>query len=208
MSARGDANRSVRTTKRKIKESIVGALKEKPFYQISVSELAARADISRSTFYLYYKDIYDLLEHLQLELLQNLDQRFEHYQESKGDTEAAVVSEELWTYMQQERDLLLQLLGKNGEASFHEKIVERLEQRAAILWQKRYKNEKNFSPVCSFLSHGLVGLLIENLKSDTPTDVKQISIVAGKFLSSTDFLFMEKSEEISKQEAEVKQIKK
>ena len=36
-----------------------------PMHKISVQELCGRADIHRSTFYIHYKDVYDLFEHIQ-----------------------------------------------------------------------------------------------------------------------------------------------
>ena len=47
-------------TKRLIKESFAKLLKDYPSDKISVSKLCEKAEINRGTFYLYYKDIYDL----------------------------------------------------------------------------------------------------------------------------------------------------
>lgn len=53
--------RSVRRTKRLLKASLIDLLQTKGITKISVSELAQAADINRGTFYLHYRDIYDLL---------------------------------------------------------------------------------------------------------------------------------------------------
>ena len=57
--------RSVRRTKRLLKASLIDLLQTKGITKISVSELAQAADINRGTFYLHYRDIYDLLDELE-----------------------------------------------------------------------------------------------------------------------------------------------
>lgn len=47
-------------SKKMIRESLYELMKEKPINKISVTEICARADVNRSTFYAYYTDIYDL----------------------------------------------------------------------------------------------------------------------------------------------------
>ncbi|RDU24685.1 TetR/AcrR family transcriptional regulator [Anaerosacchariphilus polymeriproducens] len=60
-------------TKRVIKETFLDLLKEKEINKISVAELADRADIGRGTFYLHYKDIYDLYEQFENEIFDQLE---------------------------------------------------------------------------------------------------------------------------------------
>ena len=60
----------VRYTKRVIKESIVALLQEKPFHKITLTEVCKLAEINRTTFYKYYKDLYDWKEQLEDECLQ------------------------------------------------------------------------------------------------------------------------------------------
>ncbi len=47
-------------TKRKIKEVFAELLSKKEFKKITVTEIAKTAEINKGTFYLHYKDIYDL----------------------------------------------------------------------------------------------------------------------------------------------------
>ena len=55
-------DRRVRKTRRQLKECLTHLLKEKKIQDITVRELAEMADINRGTFYLHYKDVFDLLE--------------------------------------------------------------------------------------------------------------------------------------------------
>ncbi|MCD8353472.1 MAG: TetR/AcrR family transcriptional regulator [Clostridiales bacterium] len=53
----------------------------KPLERVTVRELADLADISKATFYLYHKDIYDLSEQMQREVIHELYQRIPHPEE-------------------------------------------------------------------------------------------------------------------------------
>ena len=62
-------------TQQAIQDAFLQLRKDKPLEQISVTELARLARISKATFYLHYRDIFDLSEKLQTaSIRQVLDQ--------------------------------------------------------------------------------------------------------------------------------------
>ncbi len=63
------ADRRVHRTKRNIRKALEDALREKPFEQITVTELCERADISRITFYSHYEDKFALMNEIYADLL-------------------------------------------------------------------------------------------------------------------------------------------
>lgn len=65
-------------TKRNIKNAFIQLRSKKPLERISVKELAELAEISKATFYLHYHDIYDLSDHLQKEVIQNVLDSLNH----------------------------------------------------------------------------------------------------------------------------------
>lgn len=54
-------NRRVQFTKNALREAMIELITEKPLTSITVKDICARADINRSTFYLHYKDVDELL---------------------------------------------------------------------------------------------------------------------------------------------------
>ena len=58
-------SRKTQYTKSVIRESFLSLLQEKPVEKITVTQLCAKADINRSTFYAHYLDVYDLKEKLE-----------------------------------------------------------------------------------------------------------------------------------------------
>lgn len=62
------ADRRVRKTKRALRQSLFKLIEEKSINQITVTELTDLADVNRSTFYLYYSDVPDMMEKIQNEI--------------------------------------------------------------------------------------------------------------------------------------------
>ena len=59
----------VKRTQKNIKEAFYHLRKRKNLDKISVKELSERAMINKATFYLHYRDVYDLSEKLESELI-------------------------------------------------------------------------------------------------------------------------------------------
>lgn len=59
----------IKRTQKNIKDAFYELRKHKPIEKISVKELSEAAMINKSTFYLHYRDIYDLSEELERELI-------------------------------------------------------------------------------------------------------------------------------------------
>ncbi|MBQ0037168.1 MAG: TetR family transcriptional regulator [Clostridiales bacterium] len=62
----------VQRTELFIKNAFLHLLDEQPFEKIQVNDIAQRAMINRSTFYLHYRDKYDLLEQLKAQMIRDI----------------------------------------------------------------------------------------------------------------------------------------
>ena len=62
----------VKKTLQNIKDAFYQLRKKKPIEKISVKELSETAMINKATFYLHYKDVYDLSEKLENELISDI----------------------------------------------------------------------------------------------------------------------------------------
>lgn len=61
-------DRRIRKTKKMLRESLFSLLEKKNINTITVTELTKLADVNRSTFYLYYKDVLDMMDKIQNEI--------------------------------------------------------------------------------------------------------------------------------------------
>lgn len=77
--------RSVARTKKRIREAFIQLLGEKKNMEaITVSELAERADIAKSTFYNHYDDIYAVIEEFDNELINKLSAVFAEMEQDRS----------------------------------------------------------------------------------------------------------------------------
>ena len=65
-------DRRVRKTKAQLREGLAHLMLEKSIKEITVKELVDKVDINRSTFYLHYSDIYQMLQKIEEEALENI----------------------------------------------------------------------------------------------------------------------------------------
>lgn len=75
-------------TKRNIKNAFIELRTKKPLERISVKELSEIAEISKATFYLHYRDIYDLSDQLQKEVIRDILNNLEQPELFLKDTTA------------------------------------------------------------------------------------------------------------------------
>ncbi len=73
-------------TLRSIKNAFLMLRKKKSLERITIKELCELAEISKTTFYLHYKDIYDLSENLQSELIEDVMNGITHPQYFLSDS--------------------------------------------------------------------------------------------------------------------------
>ncbi|MBO5388384.1 MAG: TetR/AcrR family transcriptional regulator [Lachnospiraceae bacterium] len=62
----------IQKTKNNIFNAYIELREKKPIEKITVKELTDKAQISKQTFYLHYKDIYDLTEQIEQELIADI----------------------------------------------------------------------------------------------------------------------------------------
>ena len=65
-------DRRIINTKKKLTNTLLLIIKEKSIQDITVLELCKRADINRTTFYKYYKDVDDLVNSIEASLISEL----------------------------------------------------------------------------------------------------------------------------------------
>lgn len=125
-------DRRTRNTQEKIKKSFWELMKEHSFQDISVSQIAATADINRSTFYTHYTDKYDLL----LEIIHDL---LDFDLVLRDDLQMDMA--EYFNCVHNHRDLLLLLFRDQSMAFFKEdvKMVWRNHFPTDLRTEKSYK---------------------------------------------------------------------
>ena len=119
-------DRRVRKTRRQLRECLITLLKEKKVQDITVRELTDMADLNRGTFYLHYKDVFDLLEKTEAELQEDFNQLVCKHDAVDLKQRPSVIFNEIYSLVYDNADLIEILLGENGDLNFVNRLKDKL----------------------------------------------------------------------------------
>ena len=106
-------------TKNRILDKYLDLMTEKKWDKITVKELCERCSITRSTFYQYYSDIYDLMDDLETSLLEELVQHYNKVTHKNFSKLPESMFIELFDYAPPKIFLVwFEFVGKNKKAIF------------------------------------------------------------------------------------------
>ncbi|MCI1726894.1 MAG: hypothetical protein LKM35_04305 [Lachnospiraceae bacterium] len=113
-------NASSAKTRALIRKTTIEMMAEKrDLRKISVSELVQRANIHRTTFYAHYSDIYEIVEELENETIQQL---FEGRENIHTSAEAEVFLKEMLSYFKSREDDYKMILISDDPMRFLKKL--------------------------------------------------------------------------------------
>ncbi|WP_159723009.1 TetR/AcrR family transcriptional regulator [Enterococcus sp. CSURQ0835] len=153
-------------TKTYIKIAFTELLKEKGIENLTVMEIARKAEINRGTFYAHYVDKYDLMEKLEMEIIYDLKQILLRKDESNLNDPVELVPYplilEALVYVKNDFDFISALAGKGGDPQFIAMIKDILSE--LITSKLAHTSELQFKK--------------ENLPEDYAQEILLSSIVA------------------------------
>lgn len=110
----------LRYTRMVIKNSFVELLKQKPINKITVKEICDMAEINRATFYKHYLDVYDLLNKIEEQFLDELKKSLA----PAGERSAAETLSLIMANLKADADMYMTLFSENGDSAFPKKVFE------------------------------------------------------------------------------------
>lgn len=114
-------NQRVKLTKQLLKNSLIELMHKKPIGKITIKEICERAEINRSTFYLYYMDQYALLSEIENELIEHAQEHLKKIDSNAGNIQYL---EALLSYIEVHSDIFRTLLCHQESLSFQSAFIE------------------------------------------------------------------------------------
>ncbi len=179
MNKAGEENRSVRNTKRKLRDGLLRLMEQKPINEISVKELTELVDVNRGTFYFHFTDIYDLLRSMEEEFL-------EHFSETLGNM--GPLKESIYPYLSaifsvlgEHRAFCQIMLGPNGDMQFVEQIKRLVSDTCSHIWYEAApgSDSAKFEMYNAFIINGCIGIfqkwLDDGEHGSSPEEISQLA---------------------------------
>lgn len=150
-------DKRVRRTKKLLRQALAELMREKEFKNITVSDVVRRADINRGTFYVYYRDVYDLREKVENEMVDTLrGTTLGALPEVLAQASLRPVIAQAVSYLEENHDLAFVLLRDSAGGSFENKLMSLMEECSQHL--RPSQNEADEFSIW-FVAAGCVGLL-------------------------------------------------
>ena len=179
-------DRRIRKTQIQLKDGLTKLLKEKSIKEITVKELVNEVDINRSTFYLHYNDIYDMLEKIESELLTELINVTEkHKDEYKRNPDPSYLVD-IFRILSKNINLVSALLGPNGDISFVNKIKhmisDKIIENIDTLSSKHSELDIEFA--FSFYLNGCTGLVEHWIETGAKNSPEHMAILCFNLINN------------------------
>ena len=154
-------DRRVRRTKKLLTQALTQLLQEKQINEITVKELTDLADINRGTFYLYYKDMFDMLEKIEDGMFEALDEIVSLHEHDDVSQQTKPILLDLFHFIEENQEMCRVLLSPHGDMNFLHRLNEVVREKCLKAWPdiRKEKGEADFDYHYSFVVFGCAGII-------------------------------------------------
>ncbi len=183
-------DKRVLKTRKQLKSGLAKLMEHKNVNQITVKELVEAVEINRSTFYLHFKDIQDLLgvieDHMESEIRGAI---LAHQEEIKRGNNFYFI-EEIFKALYEEHEIANALLGPNGDPGFISRMEAIIEENSRSVLENMFPGSReNLKYYYSFCLSGCLGLIKIWLESDAHKAPEEMAQMTYRMVSNAKDAF-------------------
>ena len=176
----GESQR-VLETKEKLRDAFFELYATKKIERISIKDITEIAQLNRGTFYVYYKDIYELLEKTEDELIEELMRKLKNIIIKILRDEDIDQFLPPMEFYQRYSKILRVLLGVNGDPNFIYKMKVIIKKTLRELLQKEKIPQFEYIEfVMEYISSAQIGIISYWLQNDMQPPVKELGDMIKK----------------------------
>lgn len=169
-------SRSVLRTQNLLKNGLTDLMKQKPLQKITVKELTDYVNLNRGTFYLHYKDIFDLMDQIENTLLQNFEEINQTHKVVEMNGHPYPLLRDLFVFLKENAEFTRILIIDNRDQNFVDKIKNILRNRCMTDWHYLFSDysEQKSELYASYVVYGCIGLIenwLRNGLRETPEEL-------------------------------------
>ena len=182
-------DRRIRKTKKQLRLALTTLMLEKNINGITVSQITALAGLNRSTFYIHYQDIYDMVEQIQTEIFQ----QFVELVQSR--TPSAQLLTDIFYFLAENTDLCAAFLGRHGDYQFVEKFKDVVKQHCLSYWnnQQTQLSAAQMEYFYAYIASGCIGLIQKWLATGMKEAPQQLAAMAETLILQGGQVFFQRS---------------
>ena len=169
-------------TRKLITDSFIEIISKKPIAKIAITQLCNQAQISRSTFYLHYLDIYDLYTKLETQFIEGLILTIEKSQEN-GVINFDNTMELYCAYIVENKVFFEIFYGDNGLKTLGNHLYNAMKKQTdRFPYKHLFYYNNNFERYASlnFFVNGSLAVINETLQENDPINIKSLAKVIIK----------------------------
>ena len=169
-------DRRVVKTKRAIKEAFAKLLTQKDINDITISDIAAEANINHKTFYNYYGGIYEVVGEIEDDIVRLIDKEVTGIGFQNSLQSPYLIFEKLTKVIKTDTDFFGYLLGMNANVSLESKIADLLKSKFKMfVLQDVEISELRLNLMAEFIISGMVAVYRRWFNSDRSEPIETIS---------------------------------
>lgn len=171
-------------TKQKLIDAFWSLYEVKRIEKISIREITDRAGYNRGTFYVYFKDVYDLLEQLELSIIPHKED-FEHAISSlnQNSSQAFMAMIEICNKNAKYYNVLL---GKHGDPNFYSEIKQTIKNMFCnyLMRYELYNESIESEYYIEYTVSAMIGIIIYWFQSNKRISLEQFTEIHSKILTT------------------------
>ena len=161
-------DRRTRKTKAQLLQSLMVLMQDKDIKDISVKELSDLADINRGTFYLHYRDVYDMLAQIEDMIFREFNAILDKNLEPSDQNTLRVMLMDIFSFLDSNRLIGKTLLGPHGDLAFVNQMKEMVRVRLVRLQPEKQRPSEEFEYYYAFITSGCIGLIQSWMNKENP----------------------------------------
>lgn len=142
-----------------IRKALMELLRQKPIQAISIKELCESAGINRGTFYAHYTDMYDLLQKIESDMLQDFQEALKPLlAPNRSDLTPVKITAAIFRCLKDNADLCTVTLGDYGDKSFALQLINLGREKCMEAYSKFFTDAtpKEIEFFYAFVSAGCI----------------------------------------------------
>ena len=169
-------DRRVRKTKKLLLLALTALMSQKKINKITVKELTDLADVNRGTFYLYYKDIFDMVEQVENELFEKFSDAYNEFSSSAKSYQGMLsFFTFVFEFVEENAEICKILLGPDGDYNFIEMFKNTIKLHQPSIDDSLPRASLHyFRP---YIISGCLGVIQQWLDDDMKVPPKKMAVV-------------------------------